>query len=216
MTVSLCIRHGSKRNDDTVRFRTWLVCRKQLNTSGVTLNADLEPQTHHETPERGDKHSSILSALQLSASINLHLSASSFYSVSEEKTTLTLMSPGVWDCNFLKIIQFVLFPLLTFQYISVSPFVSLQFSYSQDFITRTNIYEMLSCFCQTLGIGARGRGRVLLHLFWVNCFQSCACVNSFLSLRWAWGASAVSVHLWRTCGSSQTDLSNKSAFNKSL
>ncbi len=27
--------------------RTWLVCRKQLNTSGVTLN---EPQTHHQTP----------------------------------------------------------------------------------------------------------------------------------------------------------------------
>ncbi len=30
--------------------RTWLVCRKQLNTSGVTLNADLEPKTHHQTP----------------------------------------------------------------------------------------------------------------------------------------------------------------------
>ncbi len=27
--------------------RTWLVCRKQLNTSGVTLN---EPKTHHQTP----------------------------------------------------------------------------------------------------------------------------------------------------------------------
>ncbi len=26
--------------------RTWLVCRKQLNTSGVTLN---EPKTHHQT-----------------------------------------------------------------------------------------------------------------------------------------------------------------------
>ncbi len=30
--------------------RTWLVCRKQLNTSGVTLNEDLEPKTHHQTP----------------------------------------------------------------------------------------------------------------------------------------------------------------------
>ncbi len=30
--------------------RTWLVCRKQLNTPGVTLNADLEPKTHHQTP----------------------------------------------------------------------------------------------------------------------------------------------------------------------
>ncbi len=27
-----------------------MVCRKQLNTSGVTLNADLEPKTHHKTP----------------------------------------------------------------------------------------------------------------------------------------------------------------------
>ncbi len=27
--------------------RTWLVCRKQLNTSGVTLN---ETKTHHQTP----------------------------------------------------------------------------------------------------------------------------------------------------------------------
>ncbi len=30
--------------------RTWLVCRKQLNTSGVTLNADREPKIHHQTP----------------------------------------------------------------------------------------------------------------------------------------------------------------------
>ncbi len=30
--------------------RTWLVCRKQLNTSGVTLNADLGPKMHQQTP----------------------------------------------------------------------------------------------------------------------------------------------------------------------
>ncbi len=43
MTVSLCIRHESKRNDDSVSVEEldW-----SAETSGVTLN---EPQTHHRT-----------------------------------------------------------------------------------------------------------------------------------------------------------------------
>ncbi len=48
MTVSLCIRQGSKRNDDSVSVEEldWSA-ETQLNTSGVTLN---EPKTHHQTP----------------------------------------------------------------------------------------------------------------------------------------------------------------------
>ncbi len=48
MTVSLCIRQGSKRNDDSVSVEEldWSAGR-QLNTSGVPLNADLETKTHH-------------------------------------------------------------------------------------------------------------------------------------------------------------------------
>ncbi len=51
MTVSLCIRQESKRNDDSVSVEEldWSA-ERQLNTSGVTLNADLEPKTHHQTP----------------------------------------------------------------------------------------------------------------------------------------------------------------------
>ncbi len=51
MTVSLCIRQGSKRNDDSVSVEEldWSA-ERQLNTSGVTLNADLETKTHHQTP----------------------------------------------------------------------------------------------------------------------------------------------------------------------
>ncbi len=47
MTVSLCIRQESKRNDDSVSVEEldWSA-ERQLNTSGVTLN---EPQTHHQT-----------------------------------------------------------------------------------------------------------------------------------------------------------------------
>ncbi len=47
MTVSLCIRQGSKRNDDSVSVEEldWSA-ERQLNTSGVTLN---EPKTHHQT-----------------------------------------------------------------------------------------------------------------------------------------------------------------------
>ncbi len=47
MTVSLCIRQGSKRNDDSVSVEEldWSA-ETQLNTSGVTLNADLEPKTN--------------------------------------------------------------------------------------------------------------------------------------------------------------------------
>ncbi len=43
MTVSLCIRQESKRNDDSVSVEEldW-----SAETSGVTLN---EPQTHHQT-----------------------------------------------------------------------------------------------------------------------------------------------------------------------
>ncbi len=46
MTVSLCIRQGSKRNDDSVSVEEldWSA-ESQLNTSGVTLNADLQPKT---------------------------------------------------------------------------------------------------------------------------------------------------------------------------
>ncbi len=48
MTVSLCIRQESKRNDDSVSVEEldWSA-ERQLNTSGVTLN---EPNTHHQTP----------------------------------------------------------------------------------------------------------------------------------------------------------------------
>ncbi len=51
MTVSLCIRQESERNDDSVSVEEldWSA-ERQLNTSGVTLNADLEPKTHHQTP----------------------------------------------------------------------------------------------------------------------------------------------------------------------
>ncbi len=47
MTVSLCIRQGSKRNDDSVSVEEldWSA-ETQLNTSGVTLNADFEPKTN--------------------------------------------------------------------------------------------------------------------------------------------------------------------------
>ncbi len=55
MTVSLCIKQGSKRNDDSVSVEEldWSAESQglsQLNTSGVTLNADLEPKIHHQTP----------------------------------------------------------------------------------------------------------------------------------------------------------------------
>ncbi len=48
MTVSLCIRQESKRNDDSVSVGEldWSA-ETLLNTSGVTLN---EPKTHHQTP----------------------------------------------------------------------------------------------------------------------------------------------------------------------
>ncbi len=48
MTVFLCIRQGSKINDDSVSVEEldWSA-ESQLNTSGVTLN---EPKTHHQTP----------------------------------------------------------------------------------------------------------------------------------------------------------------------
>ncbi len=47
MTVSLCIRQGSKRNDDSVSVEEldWSA-ESPLNTSGVTLN---EPKTRHQT-----------------------------------------------------------------------------------------------------------------------------------------------------------------------
>ncbi len=50
-TVSLCIRQGSKRNDDSeLDWSAESQVLIQLNTSGVTLNADLEPKIHHQTP----------------------------------------------------------------------------------------------------------------------------------------------------------------------
>ncbi len=57
MTVSLCIRQESKRNDDSVSVEEldWSA-ERQLNTSGVTLN---EPKTHHQTLmtcKYGDSH----------------------------------------------------------------------------------------------------------------------------------------------------------------
>ncbi len=48
MTVSLCIRQGSNRNDDSVSVEELDWSEHQLNTSGVTLNADLEPKAHHQ------------------------------------------------------------------------------------------------------------------------------------------------------------------------
>ncbi len=50
MTVSLCIRQESKRNDDSVSVEEldWSG-ETQLNTSSVTLNADLETKTHPQT-----------------------------------------------------------------------------------------------------------------------------------------------------------------------
>ncbi len=42
MTVSLCIRQESKRNDDSVSV-------EELDWSAESLNADLEPKTHHQT-----------------------------------------------------------------------------------------------------------------------------------------------------------------------
>ncbi len=51
MTVSLRIRQGSKRNDDSeLDWSAESQVLIQLNTSGVTLNADLEPKIHHQTP----------------------------------------------------------------------------------------------------------------------------------------------------------------------
>ncbi len=51
MTVSLCIRQELKRNYDSVSVEEldWSA-ETQLNTSGVTLNADLEPKMNHQTP----------------------------------------------------------------------------------------------------------------------------------------------------------------------
>ncbi len=55
--MSLCIRQGSKENDwfsQCGRNLTGLHKNQVLipvyNTSGVTVNADLEPKTHHQTP----------------------------------------------------------------------------------------------------------------------------------------------------------------------
>ncbi len=50
MTVSPCIRQGSKRNDDSVSVEEldWSA-ESPLNTSGVSLNADLEPKTSPNT-----------------------------------------------------------------------------------------------------------------------------------------------------------------------
>ncbi len=54
MTVSLCIKHGSKRNDDSVSVEELdRSAETQLNTSGVTLNTDLEPKTHQKLIRRG-------------------------------------------------------------------------------------------------------------------------------------------------------------------
>ncbi len=53
MTVSLCIRQGSKINDDSVSVEEldWSAESQglsQLNTSGVTLNADLDADADNE------------------------------------------------------------------------------------------------------------------------------------------------------------------------
>ncbi len=54
MTVSLCIRQGSKINDDSVSVEELDWSAKSqviMDTYGsVTLNADLEPKIHHQTP----------------------------------------------------------------------------------------------------------------------------------------------------------------------
>ncbi len=54
MTVSLCIRQGSKRNDDSVSVEEldWSAERQVLIPAEHLwcLNADIEPKTHHQTP----------------------------------------------------------------------------------------------------------------------------------------------------------------------
>ncbi len=63
MTVSLCIRQGSKRNDDSVSVEEpdWSAERQVLNPAEhlwcdfnehlwCDFNEDLEPKTHHQTP----------------------------------------------------------------------------------------------------------------------------------------------------------------------
>ncbi len=49
--MTVCIRQGSKRNADSVSVEEldWSA-ETQLNTSGVTLNADLEPKINLQTP----------------------------------------------------------------------------------------------------------------------------------------------------------------------
>ncbi len=53
---TLCIRQGSKRKlliQSVWKNLTGLhktKSKSQFNTSGVTVNADLEPKTHHQTP----------------------------------------------------------------------------------------------------------------------------------------------------------------------
>ncbi len=55
MTVSLCIRQGSKINDDSVSVEEldWSAESQVLIPAEhfcVTLNPDLEPKIHHQTP----------------------------------------------------------------------------------------------------------------------------------------------------------------------
>ncbi len=55
MTVPLCIRQGSKINDDSVSVEEldWSAESQVLipaEHSGVTLNANLEPKMYHQTP----------------------------------------------------------------------------------------------------------------------------------------------------------------------
>ncbi len=50
--MPLCIRQGSKRK--LLIHSVWKnltgLHKTKFNTSGVTVNADLEPKTHHQTP----------------------------------------------------------------------------------------------------------------------------------------------------------------------
>lgn len=64
-----------------------------------------------------------------------------------------------------------------------------------------------SIFFWNLGTGAEGQGWVLLSLFWVNCFQSCASVSSFARARMS--SSGFCFLFSFTCAGSLSALSYK-------
>lgn len=171
---------------------------------------------------RERREACIYSLSSLTLYLYPHLSVSSFYSVPEEEATLTLMSlsPGVWSqqrgSNFLKIILFVLFPFSSFRYISLSLHLCLSPIFIfPGFITCTYFYEMFNCICQTL----QGHGDKVE----CSCFSSELIVSRAV-LQWtnfsALGTDELRGLLFPVfcspVSARETDLSNKSALNKSL